>query len=436
MNKGFLASVAGLLAGAGMVLGQAPTPPASPPPPDEAHAPPADKGFPGDWKAPFCWGDCASPRSRGILTGTAEFVLWFFPKTKEESVASGVTLLDERANPLIPVVPINRLGEEQFERHITNGARFSLGYWLTECLPSAPDNSIRTLGAEVTFFFVGQRSVTFENNFSPTLVRPFFDLNNRRDSAVPIAVPGLSTGTLSATAERDLWGIEANVWRNLCYDFPETVISLEALAGVRYVEFDPNITISASTVYDRVIQGFPLFQAFAGNRIEMRELFATRNQFIGPQAGLCGKLIFEDLVVRATAKLALGVTEQELHIEGNEVRTFADGTQTVSQGALLALPSNIGRFHRTKFGFVPEFSLDLLYPVSSHLNFQFGFSALHWNRVLRASDQIDRVIDITQIPNFPPAGRVAPTGFNQPNVSFIQTDLWLLGTRIGVEIIW
>jgi hypothetical protein len=55
---------------------------------------------------------------------------------------------------------------------------------------------------------------------------------------------------------------------------------------------------------------------------------------------------------------------------------------------------------------------------------------------VRPTDQINRVIDITQIPNYPPATRVTPTGLNQPTVPFNQTDVWLLGGTLGFEIIW
>ena len=47
-----------------------------------------------------------------------------------------------------------------------------------------------------------------------------------------------------------------------------------------------------------------------------------------------------------------------------------------------------------------------------------------------------RVIDITQIPNYPPAVRATPTGLNQPNVPFRESDLWLLGGSVGFEVVW
>jgi len=76
------------------------------------------------------------------------------------------------------------------------------------------------------------------------------------------------------------------------------------------------------------------------------------------------------------------------------------------------------------------------FPVCDWLTFSFGFKALHWNRLVLAGDQIDRAIDITQIPNFPvPAGTVA-TGLNRPTVFFNQTDLWLRATNVGVELKW
>jgi hypothetical protein len=64
-----------------------------------------------------------------------------------------------------------------------------------------------------------------------------------------------------------------------------------------------------------------------------------------------------------------------------------------------------------------------------------GYSFLYWSNVWRAGDQIDRVVDVTQIPNFAPPD-VQPTGFARPGVPFRTSDFWAQGLNFGVEFTW
>jgi hypothetical protein len=409
-------------------------------PADAPHGPPPGfwDGFTSweNWTRPFCAGCAAHPGSHAITTFDADYVFWLFPKTKQDTTLGGVSSLDATGFPVTGVIPIEQLPNSAFERHVTSGGRFALGYWLTDCQPAAPDNSIRVMGAEARYFFVSQHSLMVDSNAVPILIRPFFDINNRRESGLPIAAPGLATGDLSAHLQRDMWGFEGNFWRNLCHDYPETTISVDAMVGIRYLEFDTRAQINGVSVFDKNITMFPLYEGFSGNRIDMYESFSTRNQFYGVQYGVSGKIIFEDLIINLALKMALGVTHQELKIVGSELRTFPGGGQTLSQGWLLALPSNIGTFSKNRFGFVPDLDINFAYPVWRHLNLKFGFEAMYLNRIIRAVEQVNRAVDITQIPNYPPALTATPTGLNQPNIPYRQTDVWLIGGTAGLEIIW
>src|SRR5262249_58623491 len=106
-------------------------------------------------------------------------------------------------------------------------------------------------------------------------------------------------------------------------------------------------------------------------------------------------------VVTGQVQLALGTTREEVTIAGSQLRVRPDGSTTVSQGALLALPGNIGRFHRNVFTQVPELSWNVAVPVNDHLTLSTGFSALYWTRIARPGDEVATAIDVTQIPNFP-----------------------------------
>ena len=70
-----------------------------------------------------------------------------------------------------------------------SGARFWAGYWL-DCN--------QTKAIEVGGFFLGPRSSNFTTNSftNPVIGRPFFDVNDNKESAQLTALPGVAIGAL------------------------------------------------------------------------------------------------------------------------------------------------------------------------------------------------------------------------------------------------
>ncbi len=64
-----------------------------------------------------------------------------------------------------------------------------------------------------------------------------------------------------------------------------------------------------------------------------------------------------------------------------------------------------------------------------------GYQFMGWSKVMRPADQIDRVIDVTRIPNFPITG-VAPTGLVRPGLPFHETQFWAQVLNVGLQIVW
>ena len=93
-------------------------------------------------------------------------------------------------------------GENTGKADPYSGGRFALAYWLTDDDPWAKQAGIRLLGAEARLFFLGQRSTSFSDGLSPNLVRPFFDFNNRMESAVIVAAPAEQLAPLITEALR------------------------------------------------------------------------------------------------------------------------------------------------------------------------------------------------------------------------------------------
>jgi hypothetical protein len=58
-----------------------------------------------------------------------------------------------------------------------------------------------------------------------------------------------------------------------------------------------------------------------------------------------------------------------------------------------------------------------------------GYNLLFWSNVIRPGDQVDRVVDLTFVPNGP---AVAASGQLRPEPLFRQSNLFVNGLQLGV----
>ena len=61
-------------------------------------------------------------------------------------------------------------------------------------------------------------------------------------------------------------------------------------------------------------------------------------------------------------------------------------------------PTSIGIYDRDQFAVIPEFNLNVGYQLAGHLRGRVGYTFIYWTNVLRATEQIDTVINPTQFP--------------------------------------
>jgi hypothetical protein len=115
-------------------------------------------------------------------------------------------------------------------------------------------------------------------------------------------------------------------------------------------------------------------------------------------------------------------------INGNTVITEPGQPPASDVGGLLALSSNIGRFTRQQATAIPEMALDLGYQFGCHVRVHGGYSLLYWTGVFRPGDQINLNVNPVLIP---PAGS---GGANQPQPRMKQSDLFVHGFNLGVEV--
>ena len=301
----------------------------------------------------------------------------------------------------------------------TSGVRLSLGINL---------DSDRFWSLEGSGFFLPRQSVNYKAtgnaNGAPLLTVPFLDASSGSQQALDISsqdnfgAPYLS-GSMTIHSDIEAWGYELNV---LAHSIRTAERSFDLFAGFRSLGLDENLTInqnitalqngSISLQYPGVgfgqpatgIQGY--YSVPAGGVVTILDAFSTRNRFYGGQLG--GRFswsFFDRLTVDLTGKVAVGVTQQEVTINGSSTASLATLgagnptlTNLVTPGGMFALQNNIGSYSQNPFTIVPEIGLNAGYAVTPWLTLRVGYSALYWSSVARPGAQIDTVLNSKLIP--------------------------------------
>jgi hypothetical protein len=351
---------------------------------------------------------------------SAEYLLWWLKQDKVPVLASTSSNPFDNGELGKPTTQV-LFGGGGLDGGGRSGVRVTGGWWL--------DETCRDDAIEVSGFYLGQKNTSFDASSSqfPVLARPFFDVLNNAESAQLTAFPGVLTGNIDIKDKSNFFGAEVNGRCKICsgcnYRF-------DVFGGFRYLELDESLAVTESGLF-LAGEGPPL----AGDTFVGRDFFSTQNQFYGGQVGLIGEYDWRRFSLEGRMQVALGDTHQSVLIDGDQIITSPGGATQRFLGDLLALNSNIGRHSRDRFGVVPEINLNVGYQLTDHIRIYLGYDALYWNSVVRPGAQIDRRIDITQIPNFLVQG--APGVFAGQTVPAPQhngTDFWAQGATAGVEI--
>jgi hypothetical protein len=303
-----------------------------------------------------------------------------------------------------------------------SGFQTSLGFWLD------PDHRS---AIEVVGFWVGKSSRQYrfgsDATGAPFTAQPLLSPD---EVALSVALPGINTATFNVNTVMNFFGAEINCIHNICRSCGW---SFDTLVGFRYLylndrlDINQNLTVlpGQAIFFNGVIQG-------GGSNFLINDSFNMTNRFYGAQIGARLDWAYCKFDVGATAKVAFGATSHVAVIDGSTTLNATDGTTTTLRGGSLALASNIGRYTSTDFSVVPELSLTFGYQVTCNVRVFVGYTAMDWNRVQRASSQIDRRVDLTQAPS---SATFVP-GFigTVPAFPAVRTDFWAQGLNVGIEI--
>lgn len=302
----------------------------------------------------------------------------------------------------------------------------------------------RTCGFEVTGLVVEQRTkyqtVASSPTGFPVLGRPFIAAQDDTPLVLYAAFPDRFAGEVATANRTRTWGIEVDLLKNAMPWRPWFWrgrklgdVRAEVRAGFRYLDLDEKLAIGQSTsLLAGGVANFGGGSVVAPATEVLIDQFDTDNQFCGGQVGgrvqYCRGRCFLDVL----GKVAVGGVREVVTINGSSTLLVPGFAPTTLPGGLLATFTNIGTQKRDAFAVVPEIGINLGYQLSPECSVTLGYSFLYWSRVVRPGDQIDTTVNVTQVPIHPDYGPL--DGPARPLVPFRETDFWVQGLSLGLEL--
>lgn len=304
-------------------------------------------------------------------------------------------------------------GDSDLNAGARSGGRFTLGYSWDPC---------GSTGIEATYLSLGQKTTTFhaesDEDGSPVLARPFYDVVAGEPAAEPVAFPDAWRGGVTVDATTDFEGLEI-LFRRAVYCDP--CWQFDLLLGYRYNQLEDDLRITESP--ESIGQGSGIA---VGTTFDVLDHFQTSNEFNGVEFGVVSNSQYRRWGLEMAMKVSLGSTRSNVLIDGRTVTTTFGGARSRIDAGLLAQETNIGSYSFNEFAMVPELGLTLTYDLTRCLRATFGYTFIYWSNVARPGDQIDLDLNLTQL-----EGDLV--GTPKPAFDFTTTDFWAQGLHFGLD---
>jgi hypothetical protein len=275
-------------------------------------------------------------------------------------------------------------GGKQVLNDWRSGLRLEAGVWFD------PD---RRSGVSARYYslFSAREQFTAMSDGAEVVDVPHFVPVGARAVQIPVFVgfPGLAAGSATASARTLISGGDVN-YRRLVEGGGG--YRIELLAGYRQLHLSDQLGATFRAVPAGLDAGDP--------RLVGGDSLRTRNDFFGPQLGLCASTGWNRLTLEGHAATALGVTVSDLDYTRIRALSGAAGGAPLAPAlagipGAAAAPSSPNQIPLgetgasgtlTYFGVVAEGGLRLNWRATDHLRLLSGYSCLYWNDVRRAPD--------------------------------------------------
>lgn len=267
---------------------------------------------------------------------------------------------------------------------------------------------------------------------NPVIARPVFDGRTGIEQAFLTSLPDAVAGSTTVEATTQVTGYEINTRYNCCIN---PALHFDWLGGFRFLRLKEKLTIQDRLT--AIQNNFITFKGVGiptGAKIFDEDVFETTNKFYGVNAGARWYWQWNWFTLAAFGKVAVGLTEETVTING---ATFLDSAlgNASTVGGILAQQSNIGTRTKSVFGVVPEAGFNLGLNLCDHFRLTTGYSFLYWNKAARPGNQIDRNVNTLVVPTDQDFGRPFDGG-NGPVFSFKDQGFWIHTFSFGTELYW
>jgi hypothetical protein len=264
-----------------------------------------------------------------------------------------------------------------------SGLRVELGFW------SDPDHRSGVSARFYSLFSERQEFTALPNGTEVVNVPHFVPVgSNSVQIPVFVGFPGVATGAATASARTLFTGGDLNYRRLI--DRTDSC-RLELLVGYRQLYLSDQLAAAFTAVCPN---------SAPGSRLVGADSLHTRNDFFGPQLGLCASTVWNRFALEGHAATALGVTVSDLDFARSRAINGPGDTAALAP-ALAGIPGSLplpfapnqiplGATAQTGtltyFGVVAEGGVRLNWSATDHIRLMSGYSFLFWNDVRRAPD--------------------------------------------------
>jgi hypothetical protein len=160
------------------------------------------------------------------------------------------------------------------------------------------------------------------------------------------------------------------------------------------------------------------------------DYFRAKNQFHGGMLGLSGEVRRGCLSFKGLGKIGFGNMHQSMLIDGSNSFDLGGGP-LVTTGGLFTQTTNIGKFTRDHFAYIPEMQLTVGYQLTDAFRVTAGYDFIYWSNVILAGEQVDRSVNTLLF-----GGMAGVPGEQRPAFDWQASDFWAMGLNFGVVGEW
>lgn len=300
----------------------------------------------------------------------------------------------------------------------------------------------------------------------PVLARPFIDTTTGASTSlvvvspdIPGAIPGtssLSVGRASVSVRSSLWSADPSAIFNVFRSDPtrRLMLSFDALAGYKYLQFDEEFVMSSHTLLRGltpvetfstgpfgvpVSNGITLTPTPVGvggvttrspSSLDIADRFVTTNKFNGGNLGFKAEARYGMFTFSTRAMVGIGQMHETLRIRGvTSFQNTDNGRSGFAYGGLYANASNIGTYTNDEFCIIPDLNATVGINLTKSLSMYVGYNVIYISKSIRPGNQLNPVIDASTVPfsqTYGAAGSIP--GVMKP---MIQQEYWLQGASFG-----